>query len=42
MRTEGSQMKLSLTGIPFMYQYVLKTDPIEYYDPKRLCNIAHC
>ncbi|KIP22001.1 VanW family protein [Anoxybacillus ayderensis] len=36
MRTEGSQMKLSLTGIPFMYQYVLKTDPIEYYDPKTI------
>lgn len=33
---EGNDMRASLIGAPFIYQYVLKTDPIEYYDPKTI------
>lgn len=35
-KTEGGQMKVVLIGMPFIYQYVLKTDPMEYYDPKTI------
>ncbi|WP_240468785.1 VanW family protein [Anoxybacillus sp. MB8] len=32
----GNAMRASLIGAPFIHQYVLKTDPIEYYDPKTI------
>ncbi|KIQ94889.1 putative vancomycin resistance protein [Anoxybacillus thermarum] len=36
VRAEDGQMKVALVGIPFIYQYAVKTDPIEYYDPKTI------
>lgn len=35
-KIEGHHMQVTLIGAPFMYQYVLKTDPIEYYEPKTI------
>ncbi|EMT46350.1 VanW family protein [Anoxybacillus flavithermus] len=36
VRAEDGQMKVALVGIPFIYQYAVKADPIEYYDPKTI------
>lgn len=35
-KMEGDRMQVTLIGPPFIYQYALKTDPIEYYDPKTI------
>ncbi|MGG3957269.1 VanW family protein [Bhargavaea massiliensis] len=35
-KMEGDQMQVTLIGSPFIYQYALKTGPIEYYDPKTI------
>ncbi|EPZ39679.1 hypothetical protein C289_0300 [Anoxybacillus ayderensis] len=35
-RIKGNHMQVTLIGAPFMYQYVLKTNPIEYYEPKTI------
>jgi hypothetical protein len=31
---EANQLKVSCIGFPFIHKYVIKLDPIEYYEPK--------